>query len=103
MIPRFASAGLGLFAFAVATLSGLFAGNPVDTILSRSILALFLFCFIGFLLGTVTQMVVSEHEKSVLADIQQRFDNMAQEEVVEDDDEEIIEAETVGFRPPEPG
>ena len=73
MVARFAGAGLGLFAFAVTMLAGLFIHNPVDVILSRSIFALFVFCIIGLLLGSAAQKVVGEHEKKRVSELKERF------------------------------
>ena len=73
MVARFTGASLGLFAFAVTTVAGLFVRNPVEVVLSRGILALFVFCLIGFLLGHVAQLVVTEYEKDRAAEISQRF------------------------------
>ncbi|MCH7808277.1 MAG: hypothetical protein IIB60_03550 [Planctomycetes bacterium] len=63
MVARFVGAGLGLLAFTITVIAGLIVQNPVDVTLSRSILALFLFCMIGLALGTVAEMVVAEHER----------------------------------------
>lgn len=73
MVARFAGAGLGCLAFTVTILAGLFVHNPVEVILSRSILALFAFCFLGLLLGSIAQRVVGEHEKERLAEIEEQF------------------------------
>lgn len=73
MVARFTGASLGLFAFAVTTVAGLFVRNPVEVVLSRGILALFIFCFIGFLLGHVAQLVVTEYEKERATEISRRF------------------------------
>ncbi len=63
MVSRFAGATLGLLAFAVTILAGLWAGNTVTVVLSRAIGALFIFCFIGVALGAAAQAVVNEHRK----------------------------------------
>ena len=73
MVARFAGAGLGLFAFAVTVVAGLLVRNPVSVTLSRSILALFMFCLIGFILGTAAQLVVAEHAKKRESDIRKRY------------------------------
>ncbi len=73
MVARYAGASLGLFAFAVAVGAGLFVRNPVDVTLSRGILALFLFCLIGLILGEVARAVVAEHEKKREAEIRDRY------------------------------
>jgi hypothetical protein len=73
MVARFAGAGLGLFAFSVTVVAGLLVQNPVTVTLSRSILALFTFCIIGFILGTAAQLVVAEHARKRESEIKQRY------------------------------
>jgi len=73
MIARFAGAGLGLLAFAVAIIAGLIAQNPVTVTLSRGILALFVFCLIGLVLGKAAELVVAEHGRSREAEIRKRY------------------------------
>jgi Ni/Fe-hydrogenase subunit HybB-like protein len=63
MMPRVAGACLGLLAFTIALVGGLVSQNPATVVLSRGILALFLFFFIGFALGAVAQRVVAEYER----------------------------------------
>ena len=63
MIARFAGAILGLLAFTITAVAGVWVQNPVTVTLSRSILALVAFCVIGVVLGTAAQVVVREHEK----------------------------------------
>lgn len=73
MVARFAGATLGLLAFTIAIIAGLLAQNPVGVILSRSLLALFLFCLLGLALGAAAQMVVAEHETGKQADILKKY------------------------------
>ncbi|MGB2987072.1 MAG: hypothetical protein WBE26_14460 [Phycisphaerae bacterium] len=73
MVARFAGASLGLLAFAVSAIAGLLVRNPVGITLSRSILALFVFCVIGLLLGSAAQMVIAEHERSREFKIRKRY------------------------------
>lgn len=73
MIARYAAASLGLAAFTVVLIAGLLTQNPVTTTLSRGILALFIFCFIGLLLGSAAQLVISEHQRAREAEIRNRF------------------------------
>lgn len=73
MVARYAGASLGLFAFAVAVGAGLLVRNPIDVTLSRGILALFIFCLIGMVLGEVARAVVAEHEKKREAKIRDRY------------------------------
>ena len=62
MLARYAGSTLGLFAFAIVIVAGLFTQNPMMTTLSRSLFALFAFFLIGFVLGAAAQMVVNEHQ-----------------------------------------
>ena len=73
MIARFAGAMLGLLAFTITVFAGLWVHNPVSVTLSRSILALFIFCVIGLVLGGAAQLVVTEHEKKRESEIRERF------------------------------
>ena len=73
MVARFAGASLGLLAFTITSAAGLLSQNPVEVTLSRSIFALVLFCVIGFLLGTATQMVVAEHERTRESEIRKLY------------------------------
>lgn len=63
MVARFTGATLGLFAFTITITAGLLAQNPVAVTLSRSLLALFVFCVVGLLLGSAAQKVIAEHER----------------------------------------
>jgi len=58
---RLCGASLGLFAFAIAIVQGLLAGNSTSVILSRALWALFAFCMIGLLVGWVSFRVLDEH------------------------------------------
>ena len=58
---RLCGASLGLFAFFVATLQGLLAGNPTEIVLWRAIGALAVFCALGLVTGWVAFRVLDEH------------------------------------------
>lgn len=73
MIARYAGATLGLFAFSIVIIAGLFTHNPMTVTLSRSIFALFLFFLIGFVLGSVVQMVINEYQDECEAKIRKRY------------------------------
>ncbi len=73
MIARYSGATLGLLAFTITISAGLLAQNPVEVTLSRSILALLVFCGIGFILGGAAQIVIAEHEESCQEKIRQRY------------------------------
>lgn len=74
MIARYAGSVLGLFAFSVTVVAGLVVQNPIAITLERGVFALFLFCMLGFILGSVAQMVVREFERSREAEILQRYE-----------------------------
>lgn len=73
MVSRFAGVGLGLLAFSVTALSGLYVQNPVDVTLSRSVFALFLFYVLGLVLGGVADQVVAEYARDREAQIKKQF------------------------------
>ncbi len=58
---RLCGAALGFLAFGVTVLLGLFAGNPVETILLRAVWALVLFCAGGLLVGWIAWRVLDDH------------------------------------------
>lgn len=53
-------ASCALTAFALAIASGLFAGNPTDTILTRAIAALVVGSLVGMVVGTIGERTVAE-------------------------------------------
>jgi len=87
MVARYSGAGLGLLAFTVTVIGGLSVGNPVTVTLSRSILALFLFCGVGLALGAVAQAVVTEHERKRESQIRNDYPEDA-----EDSGQDVVEA-----------
>lgn len=72
MVARLTGAALGLLAFAVTVISGMIVENPVTVTLSRSILAMFIFCLLGMVLGAAAQAVVAEHESQRVDEIKRR-------------------------------
>lgn len=97
MVARYTGASLGLLAFAITTTVGLWANNPVDVTLSRSIQSMFVFFVIGTVLGMVTQRVIAEHEKSREDMIRERY----HEERIDTDVDTPLEtqAEAAGSSP----
>ena len=73
MVARFTGAGLGLLAFAITATSGLLVGNPIEVTLSRSILALILFCVLGLLIGGTAHCVIAEHQRQSEAAIREQY------------------------------
>lgn len=72
MIGRYTGGILGLLAFFVSIVVGLWAHNPVTVILSRAIWALCVFCVIGLVVGGAAQFVINDYArrryKEVLAE-----------------------------------
>lgn len=96
MVARFTGAGLGLLAFAITVTSGLLVGNPIEVTLSRSILALILFCVLGLVLGGTAQCVIAEHHRQTEASIREQCRAEAAEaDQSPKDGDETIEGETV--------
>ena len=73
MVARFTGVGLGLLAFTITIVAGVCIQNPVTVTLSRSILALFVFCLIGFVLGGAADVVVAEYEAGRESELQKRY------------------------------
>ncbi|MFQ5489175.1 MAG: hypothetical protein ACE5GE_00525 [Phycisphaerae bacterium] len=63
MVSRYTGACLGLFAFAITVIAGLWVNNPPMVTISRAVWALVLFCAIGLLVGACAQSVVNEHHR----------------------------------------
>jgi hypothetical protein len=61
MVARVVGASLGLLAFTVTIVAGLYVQNPATVTLSRGVLALFVFCVLGLVLGGAAQIVINEH------------------------------------------
>ena len=59
-IPQAAGACTAFAAFSVSILVGISSENPVDTVLSRALLALLLGFAVGFLVGLVCDWIVRE-------------------------------------------
>ena len=99
MLARLVGGSLGLLAFVVALVAGLVAHNPATTILSRGILAMFVFCLIGLGLGTAAELVVTEHEGKRKREIEEQYRAPASDEEESSEDsstgEEPVEAARV--------
>ena len=54
------SASCALTAFSVGIMAGLFAGNPAETILARSLVALVVGYFVGMIVGAIGERTVVE-------------------------------------------
>ena len=63
MLVRMTSGSLGILAFAVAIFRGLYAENPVSTVLLRAWCALIVFLILGAFMGYVAQLVLAEYFK----------------------------------------
>jgi uncharacterized membrane protein len=72
MLARYTAASLGLLAFSIAIFAGLLVQNSVTVILSRSLLALFVFFVIGLILGHAAQVVLTEHTQQREQELQRQ-------------------------------
>ena len=54
------AASCALTAFAVAITSGIFAGNPINTILARAIVSLVVGSLVGMVIGAIGERTVAE-------------------------------------------
>ncbi len=52
---------IGLLAFAVASLAGIYAGNPATVVLLRALLAMLLATLIGQAAGWTAKLVLRDH------------------------------------------
>lgn len=81
MVPRLAGASLGLLAFAISILAGLFAGNPAPAVLSRAILSLFAFFVVGLVLGAAAQRVLMDRYQRREQELVRQYQSSAEEGV----------------------
>ncbi len=79
MLSRCTGACLGLLAFAITIVAGLFVGNPPMVTLSRAVGALVVFCVLGLVVGAGAQAVVTEfhrqRERAELTSTESRADS----------------------------
>jgi hypothetical protein len=73
MVARISGSALGLLAFTVTVFAGLYVRNPVSLVLSRGILALFLFFAIGLVLGVMAQRVIAERVRTRETEIRKQY------------------------------
>lgn len=80
---RLCGASLALFAFALTVILGLATGNSAEAILQRGLLALFIFCALGMLVGWIGTRVLDEHavhrQKELFSAIETKDQNAASE------------------------
>ncbi|HNO77934.1 MAG TPA: hypothetical protein PKN33_07715 [Phycisphaerae bacterium] len=77
MVARYTGAVLSLFAFGLASIAGLIAGNPPEVVLSRALWALAVFCVIGLAVGAAAQMVLGEYAIERAAAVMPNEDEIA--------------------------
>jgi hypothetical protein len=58
---RMTGVQIGLLAFGVASLAGLYAGNPVAVVLLRALLAMLLGTLVGQVAGWAAKLVLRDH------------------------------------------
>jgi hypothetical protein len=61
MFNQLCGAALGLLAFSVSLIIGLYVDNPFITVVQRSILALIIFYILGCVLSVLGQKVIQEN------------------------------------------
>jgi len=93
MIARYTGASLGLLAFTIVIVSGVFAQNPITVTLSRSLFALFTFFVIGLVLGGAAQMVVNEHRSNTHESIERRYKAVQEESEGDSAAEDVVPTE----------
>lgn len=93
MIGRHTGGILGMLAFSVSIVVGLWAGNPVAVILSRAVWALCVFCVIGLLVGGVAQYVINDYGRRRYQQITASPENEASAEPKEEPINSSTEAE----------
>ncbi|MFO0860165.1 MAG: hypothetical protein U0570_06375 [Phycisphaerales bacterium] len=59
--PKVIGATLGCSAFAIACIAGLASYNPSTLVLQRALAALFLCYIVGYILGSIGELIVSQH------------------------------------------
>jgi len=96
-MARFVASFLALLAFFVSTVGGVAAGNPPAEVLSRAILALFLFFALGWVLGGAAQLVVSEYARQKDARTEAYRQRLSAPEGGEDAAETPVEGEAAGM------
>jgi 4-hydroxybenzoate polyprenyltransferase len=84
MIVRYSGGILGMLAFAVTVLAGLWVGNPFTVTLSRAIWALCVFCVIGLAVGWAAQYVIDDYAR-------RRYDEVVKKPDAEPSPEEVVE------------
>ena len=61
---KMVATAMGLAAFAIAILAGLYAGNPTITILGNAVLCMVACHIVGLFIGSIGERVVREHVES---------------------------------------
>lgn len=60
MVSRYTGACLGLFAFSITVVAGLWVDNPPMVTMSKAVWALVVFCALGLVVGACAQSVIGE-------------------------------------------
>ena len=93
---RSIGAQLGLFAFGVAILAGLYAGNSPVTILVRAMASMVAACIVGQLLGWAGKQVLRDHLQKKKLTIDRQHDEVMQAIAArQEENEATTEAEPV--------
>jgi len=72
-MERRIGASLGCLAFSVSVFGGLMVGNPIETIVRRSLLALFGFFVLGVSVGWISGRVIAERNEQLEEELEARI------------------------------
>ena len=72
-MERRIGASLGCLAFSVSVVGGLIVGNPIDTIVRRSLVALFGFFVLGVSVGWISGRVIAERNEQLEEELEARI------------------------------
>ncbi len=65
MLVRLISGSLSAIAFSVAVIAGLYAGNPITTILLRAWAVMMIYLILGLIVGWIAQVVYDEYRANL--------------------------------------
>lgn len=92
MTVKLCGAGMGLLGFMLSLIIGLYVDNPFTTVVSRALLVLVLFFFLGCVLAGLGQQVVRENFEIEAENIRSKSeDDSEPEQPAADEDADVQE------------